>query len=80
MTATPSRFPKDRKCATPDSFIEPIQLEKFDYLSNRLKQRGIYVYMQLNIARKLGAAAGFENADRLPCYNVSFTGGVDRPA
>lgn len=63
------QFPPDRKYATPDSFIEPVQLEKFDYLFNQLKQRGIYVYFQLNIARKFGAAAGFENADRLPWYN-----------
>jgi len=62
-------FPPDRKYATPDSFIEPVQLEKFDYLFNQLKQRGIYVYFQLNIARKFGAASGFEDADKLPWYN-----------
>lgn len=63
------QFPPDRKYATPDSFIEPVQLEQFDYLFNQLKQRGIYVYFQLNIARKFGAASGFENADKLPWYN-----------
>lgn len=63
------RFPKDRKYSSPDSFIEPVQLERFDYLFNQLKQRGIYIYMQLNIARKFGAASGFEAADKLPWYN-----------
>lgn len=63
------QFPPGKKYASPDSFIEPIQLEKFDYLFNQLKQRGIYVYMQLNIARKFGKESGFENADRLPWYN-----------
>jgi hypothetical protein len=63
------QFPPGRQYATPDSFIEPVQLEKFDYLFSQLKQRGIYVYMQLNIARKFGKASGFENADRLPWYN-----------
>lgn len=62
-------FPPGKKYASPDSFIEPVQLEKFDYLFQQLKQRGIYVYMQLNIARKFGAASGFENADKLPWYN-----------
>lgn len=63
------RFPPGKKYSTPDSFIEPIQLEKFDYLFDQLKRRGIYVYMQLNIARKFGKASGFENADKLPWYN-----------
>ena len=62
-------FPPGRKYATPDSFIEPVQLEKFDYLFNQLKRRGISVYMQLNIARKFGTASGFENAKDLPWYN-----------
>lgn len=61
--------PPGRRYATPDSFIEPVQLEKFDYLFQQLKQRGISVYLQLNIARKFGKQAGFENADRLPWYN-----------
>lgn len=63
------KFPPNKLYASPDSFIEPAQLEKFDYLFSRLKQRGIYVYMQLNIARKFGRASGFENADKLPWYN-----------
>ena len=63
------KFPPGRKYATPDSFVEPVQLERFDYLFHRLKQRGIHVYMQLNIARKFGQESGFENADKLPWYN-----------
>lgn len=61
--------PPGRRYATPDSFIEPLQLERFDYLFQQLKQRGISVYMQLNIARKFGKEAGFENAEALPWYN-----------
>ncbi len=63
------QWPPERRYASPDSFIEPVQLERFDYLFNQLKQRGIYIYFQLNIARKFGAAAGFEQADKLPWYN-----------
>lgn len=63
------QFPPNKTYASPDSFIEPVQLEKFDYLFHQLKQRGIYVYMQLNIARKFGKESGFENADQLPWYN-----------
>ena len=63
------KFPPNQVYASPDSFIEPLQLEKFDYLFYQLKRRGIYVYMQLNIARKFGKASGFENADKLPWYN-----------
>lgn len=52
-----------------DSFIEPVQLDRFDYLYAQLRKRGIYTYMQLNIGRKFGAWNGFENADKLPWYN-----------
>jgi len=52
-----------------DSFIEPVQLEKFDYLFSKLKEHGIYVYFQLNIARHFGRNNGFENANKLPYYN-----------
>jgi len=62
-------FPPGKKYPEKDSFIEPVQLEKFDYLFSELKKNGIYVYFQLNIARKFGAENGFENADRLPWYN-----------
>ncbi|NMA45394.1 MAG: hypothetical protein GX945_02415 [Lentisphaerae bacterium] len=62
-------FPPQRRYSSPDSFIEPVQLDRFDYLVHQLQKRGIYIYMQLNIARKFGAAAGFENADQLPWYN-----------
>lgn len=51
-----------------DSFIEPEQLEKFDYFISKLKQNGIYVYFQLNIARKFGRVNGLENAHLLPKY------------
>ena len=51
-----------------DSFIEPIQLEKFDYFISKLKENGIYVYFQLNIARKFGPANGIVNAAKLPKY------------
>ena len=51
-----------------DSFIEPVQLEKFDYFISKLKENGIYVYFQLNIARKFGTVNGIVNAWRLPKY------------
>ncbi|MBR1633379.1 MAG: carbohydrate binding domain-containing protein [Bacteroidales bacterium] len=51
-----------------DSFIEPVQLERFDYLFSKLKENGIYIYFQLNIARKVSRANGFENAHLLPYY------------
>lgn len=51
-----------------DSFIEPIQLEKFDYFISKLKEQGIYVYFQLNIARKFGEVNGIVNARQLPKY------------
>lgn len=63
------QFPPGRKYATPDSFIEPVQLERFDYLFSQLKRRGIYTYFQLNIARKFGPEAGFPAAEGLPWFN-----------
>ena len=51
-----------------DSFIEPVQLEKFDYFISKLKENGIYVYFQLNIARKFGVLNGVINAGKLPKY------------
>lgn len=51
-----------------DSFIEPVQLERFDYFISRLKAHGIYVYFQLNISRKFGRVNGFDNAHLLPKY------------
>lgn len=51
-----------------DSFIEPMQLDKFDYFIAKLKENGIYVYFQLNIARKFGRVNGLENAHKLPKY------------
>ena len=51
-----------------DSFIEPYQLEKFDYFIAKLKENGIYVYFQLNIARKFGEVNGIVNARKLPKY------------
>ena len=61
------RTPKDGYPVL-DSFIEPVQLEKFDYFISRLKANGIYVYFQLNIARKFGRVNGFPDANKLPKY------------
>ena len=51
-----------------NSFIEPVQLERFDYFIAKLKENGIYTYFQLNIARKFSRENGFENAHLLPYY------------
>jgi hypothetical protein len=51
-----------------NSFIEPVQLERFDYLFAKLKEQGIYIYFQLNIARKFGRVNGFPDANLLPYY------------
>lgn len=51
-----------------DSFIEPVQLERFDYLFAKLKEKGIHIYFQLNIARKVSWVNGFVNAHLLPYY------------
>ena len=61
------RTPKDGYPVL-NSFIEPIQLEKFDYFIARLKENGVYIYFQLNIARKFGRVNGLENANLLPKY------------
>ena len=63
------QFPKGKLYPQEDSFIEPVQLERFDYFFSKLKEHGIYVYFQLNIGRKFGAHNGFENAERLPYQN-----------
>ena len=63
------KFPPGRIYPKPDSFLEPEQLERFDYLFAKLKEKGIYTYFQLNIARKFGAQNGFENAAQLPYQN-----------
>lgn len=62
-------FPPGKMYPQTDSFIEPEQLERFDYLFSKLKEHGIYTYFQLNIARKFNETNGFENASRLPFYN-----------
>ena len=63
------QFPKGKVYPKEDSFIEPVQLERFDYFFSKLKEHGIYVYFQLNIARKFGEQNGFENAAKLPYQN-----------
>ena len=63
------KFPNGKVYPKEDSFIEPVQLERFDYLFAKLKEHGIYTYFQLNIARKFGVQNGFENAEKLPYQN-----------
>lgn len=62
-------YPPGKNYPETDSFIEPEQLERFDYLFAKLKEQGIYTYFQLNIARKFSEQNGFENASKLPFYN-----------
>lgn len=42
------------------------QLERLDYLVHQLKQHGIYVNVNLHVARAFTAADGFPETDRLP--------------
>lgn len=67
------RLPKERAYPKPNSFLEPEQLERFDYLFSKLKEHGIYIYFQLNISRKFGEVNGIVNAKQLP----HFYHGVD---
>jgi len=59
-----------------NSFIEPVQLELFDYLVAKLKQNGIYVCLALDISRKFRQANGIEYAGRLP-YRKNGIDNVD---
>ena len=63
------KAPAGRIYPEKDSFIEPEQLDRFDYLFAQLKERGIYTYFQLNIGRKFSEVNGFVNASKLPWYN-----------
>ena len=67
------QFPAGRRYPEKDSFLEPEQLERFDYLFAQLKKRGIYTYFQLNIARKFGIQNGLDT-EGLPNFNK----GVDQ--
>ena len=62
------RVPPGREYPRKDSFLEPVQLERFDYLFAKLKEKGIYTYFQLNIARKFGEDNGIVNAKQLPYF------------
>ena len=62
-------FPSGKIYPVADSFLEPEQLDRFDYFIAKMKENGIYTYFQLNIARKFGEQNGFLNASRLPFYN-----------
>jgi hypothetical protein len=42
------------------------QLDRLDYLVAQLKRQGVYVNINLHVARSLGTADGFPDADRLP--------------
>lgn len=59
------KAPRDGIYPEKDSFIEPEQLDRFDYLLYQLKKNGIYTYFQLNISRHFTEADGVENAGRL---------------
>lgn len=62
------KVPQGRSYPKPDSFLEPEQLERFDYLLAKLKEHGIYTYFQLNIARKFDEDNGIVNAKQLPYF------------
>ena len=62
------RLPKGREYPQKNSFLEPEQLERFDYLFSKLKEKGIYIYFQLNISRKFSEMNGIVNAKQLPYF------------
>ena len=62
------RPPQGKAYPKPNSVLEPVQLERFDYLFAKLKERGIYIYFQLNISRKFGEENGIVNAKQLPYF------------
>lgn len=46
--------------------LDPDQLDRMDYLVAQLKERGIYVNMNLHVARKLDERDGFTGYDQRP--------------
>jgi len=46
--------------------LDPLQLDKLDYMIAAFKKRGIYVDMNLHVGRTLDERDGFENAKSLP--------------
>lgn len=46
--------------------LDPSQLDRMDYLVAQLKKRGIYVNMNLHVARKLDERDGFTGIDERP--------------
>lgn len=56
--------------AFPDrQHMDAEQLDRLDWFIYQLKQRGIYVDLNLHVSRQFGAADGFENTDALPKYD-----------
>ena len=62
------KFPPGKIYPKQDSVLEPEQLERFDYLFAKLKERGIYIYFQLNISRKFTEHNGIVNISQLPYF------------
>ncbi len=46
--------------------LDADQLDRLDYLVNQFSKQGIYVDLNLHVARKFTARDGFEDADKLP--------------
>jgi len=49
--------------------IDPIQLEKLDYLLYQLKSHGIFVNLNLHVSRELTAADGIQSDPNMPVFN-----------
>ncbi len=56
--------------ASPDKLtIDPLMLERLDYLIYQLKQQGIYSNLNLHVSRSLGRAEGFVAEEGRPNYD-----------
>ena len=57
-------YDKEHSCVTTE--IDPEKLDRLDYVIYCLKQKGIYVNINLHVSRKFTDRDGFVDADKLP--------------
>ncbi|UBM59970.1 cellulase family glycosylhydrolase [Marinilongibacter aquaticus] len=49
--------------------LDPDQMDKFDYMISRFKAKGIYVNINLHVARKMDDRDGFSGSDQRPALD-----------